>query len=707
MKNTTMKLATIFMVLLLSFSCATIAFAEDSIFKAEDIIEFGSYPQSKVEDEALLSELNALAPEWNEWISYGYYSGDNEKNSMVQGDWMRYVDIVYDEVKYRAVKFEKYRPTYTYAWNQNTMQDTNDYFCNTVYWFKFEPIRWRVIDPEIGLVLSDILIDAQSYTDTVYYIRGTTVTQAYNNPEKTIPANDYETSSIRKWLNDDFYNIAFSEADKNEVNTEAYEISDKVFLLSYDDVLNSDYGFNPERGLSDIKRMAKGSDYAVSQGLAIHNVPEDAYYENCGWILRTPGKSMDYSTVVSAGGEVNLAATVCISYHGVRPALTLNDLSKFEKAEHIHSYYSSVAEKSDCAKEGVMKYVCLCGDSYTKPIKKLPHEFKFETKNATTFSDGWYKEKCKKCGYIQNEGVFYSVKTIELKQSVFTYDGKQKTPEVYVADRMGNEIKKSDNYTIDFFERERKLPGKYTVEVNAMEGYYDVGCKNFEFSILPGKTSSVSASQSTSSIKLTWKKVTGATGYRVYQYNSSTGKYKTLKTLTGTSYTVNNLKAGTTYKFAVKAYTKADGETLWASSSKTITTATKPATPTVKVTAGSGKATLSWSKVAGATGYVIYMQNEFGDYEKVGSTTKTSYTVKDLDYGETYKFRVKAYKKAGDKNVYSGYKTVKVTTLYPAVYITPSGKRYHYSKSCAGKNATKTTYAKAKQTRTPCKTCVL
>ena len=656
MKKLGVLFATVIMIMLFVLSAS----ANDNVYQVGDIIQFGTYPQTEVKDETLISELNALAPEWDEWTSYGYYSGSNEKNSMVQGDWMRYIDIVYNDVKYRAVKFEKYRPTYTYAWNQNTMQDTNNFFCNTVYWFKFEPIRWRVLDPEIGLVLSEILIDAQSFTDTVYYIPRTIVTQAYNNPELTIPANDYETSSIRNWLNDDFYNIAFSEAEKSKINTDAYEISDEVFLLSYDDMLKSEYGFNPERGLSDINRMAKGSDYAICQGLAIHNVPEDAYYENCGWILRTPGKSMDYSTVVSAGGEVNLAATVCISYHGVRPALTLSDLSEFEKAEHIHSYYSSVAEKSDCAKEGVMKYVCLCGDSYTKPIKKLPHEFKVETKNATTFSDGWYKEICKKCGYIGNEGIYYRVETIELKNKSFTYDGKQKTPEVFAADRMGNLIDQKENYAVNYREEERKLPGKYTVIVDFMDGNYDGGSKELEFSILPSKTSKITPTQTTDTIKLSWKKVTGATGYRVYQYNSSTGKYKTLKTVTGTSYTVKNLKAGTSYKFAVKAYTKVDGETLWAASSKTITTATKPATPTVKATAGAGKITLSWSKVSGATGYVIYMMDEFGDYEKVGSTKSTSYTKKSLKKGKTYKFRVKAYKKVGDTYIYSGYKTYSV-----------------------------------------------
>lgn len=39
------------------------------------------------------------------------------------------------------------------------------------------------------------------------------------------------------------------------------------------------------------------------------------------------------------------------------------------------------------------------------------------------------------------------------------------------------------------------------------------------------------------------------------------------------------------------------------------------------------------------------------------------------------------------------------------VYITPSGKCYHYKQSCAGKNAIKTTLDKCKGKR-PCKKCV-
>ena len=371
---------------------------------------------------------------------------------------------------------------------------------------------------------------------------------------------------------------------------------------------------------------------------------------------------------------------------------------------HTHKYTSSVTEQDTCASAGTKTYTCTCGDTYTETIAKLSHENETQTTKATLTKNGGYKVICKNCGQISGEGVYYSPEIIELKTTKYTYDGKAKKPAVLIEDKMGVDLKEGTDYKLTYASG-RKNPGKYSVKITFMGNYS--GTKTLYFTILPGKTSKVTATQSTDSIKLSWKKVSGATGYRVYQYNSKTGKYEKIKTLTGTSYTVKKLKAGTSYKFAVKAYTKADGETLWANSSVTFKTATKPATPTVKATAGTGKVTLSWSKVSGATGYVIYMKNSSGEFKKVATTKNLKYTVSNLDNGKKYYFRVRAYKTVDGTNIYGDFKTVNATTLYPAVYVTPYGKRYHYDKECAGKNATKTTLADAKKTRTPCKTCVL
>ena len=211
----------------------------------------------------------------------------------------------------------------------------------------------------------------------------------------------------------------------------------------------------------------------------------------------------------------------------------------------------------------------------------------------------------------------------------------------------------------------RKNPGKYTVMI-AFKGNYS-GSKSLYFTILPGITSKITTEASSSTIKLAWKAVPGATGYRVYQYDAKTKKYVTLKTTTGTSYTVTKLKSGTNYKFAVKAYSTVNGKVYWASGYKTVTTTTNPGTPTFKVTAGSKKATLSWNKQTGATGYVVYMAtSKNGKYTKIATlkgNTKVSYTKTGLTKGKTYYFKVAAYKTVGGKNFYGSLSSVKYAKI--------------------------------------------
>lgn len=181
--------------------------------------------------------------------------------------------------------------------------------------------------------------------------------------------------------------------------------------------------------------------------------------------------------------------------------------------------------------------------------------------------------------------------------------------------------------------------------------------------LAPSVPSELTATQTATTIKLKWSKSTSAIGYRVYQYNTKTKEYKKLADTTKTTYTVNDLKVGTKYKFAVKAYSKTDGRILW-SESKKLTTATKPATPTLKATAGSKKVTLTWDKVTGATGYVIYRAtSKGGKYEKIFAVNDTKkYADTHLSTDKTFYYKVRAYKTAGGKNIYSAYSDiVKVT----------------------------------------------
>ena len=147
----------------------------------------------------------------------------------------------------------------------------------------------------------------------------------------------------------------------------------------------------------------------------------------------------------------------------------------------------------------------------------------------------------------------------------------------------------------------------------------------------------------TNALRLKWTSVSGAKGYAVYRYDSSTNSYTKIGTTAKTVFVVKNLKAGTTYRFAVKAYKTVSGTTFYSNYSNILTTITKPIAPAIKVTAGTKQATVKWKAVKGATSYVVYRgTDEDGSFKKIGTTEKTVFKAKKLKSDEFYYFKVVA-----------------------------------------------------------------
>lgn len=303
--------------------------AEATAYKTGDIVEFGSYPQSRVTDKILVMALNNEAPDWSLWTSYGYYSGNGEYGSMEKGDFMRYTDVTYNGNRYRGVKFTQKRPDETFEEADNNSEKAA-YNIDTVYWFKYESVNWIILDAEKGLVLSESIIDAQPFNSTVYCDENK---NKYSDVMCTQLASDYKASSIRSWLNDDFYNTAFSVDEKEEISTvklDADSSEDKVFLLSYSEVIDSDYGFSNNTSENDIARVAKGSDYAEAEGLwKLHTSDEESLYEGCSdWFLRSSGCTTDTVCCISADGRADGFYYTYSTSVGVRPALMLGRISE-------------------------------------------------------------------------------------------------------------------------------------------------------------------------------------------------------------------------------------------------------------------------------------------------------------------------------------------------------------------------------------------
>lgn len=174
----------------------------------------------------------------------------------------------------------------------------------------------------------------------------------------------------------------------------------------------------------------------------------------------------------------------------------------------------------------------------------------------------------------------------------------------------------------------------------------------------------------TRSIQLTWNKVSNAQGYIVYKYDNAQKKYiRVVKTNSNNNkYTVENLKIGTTYKFAVKAYITADGKEIASKSYPQISSSTNLAAVSgFKVNSVSSTAAkLSWTKVSGAKGYVVYQyDNSKKTWKRVTKTTSNvnTYTVNNLSSSTSYKFAIKAYKTLNGKEVLSAsYPSISATT---------------------------------------------
>ena len=171
----------------------------------------------------------------------------------------------------------------------------------------------------------------------------------------------------------------------------------------------------------------------------------------------------------------------------------------------------------------------------------------------------------------------------------------------------------------------------------------------------PGKVTGVAVSRAGyNGIKVTWDKVTGADGYQIYvRQGSETTSRKLMKTVGDRSNTtVTGLTSGKTYYVEVRALVGEAGGAY----SEMVKIKVLPDTPTgVKAAAkGDEKVRVSWSKVSGATGYLVFRAtSENGTYKQVGSTTGTSITLTNQEAGVNYFYKVAAYRTVSGKKVQS------------------------------------------------------
>ena len=247
-----------------------------------DIITIGSYPKTLVTDSNLLSKLNSVEFEWK---SYHYYSGNgtistvstsvaNQGNltkylSMSESDYMKYSDVKLDGEMYRAVYFDSYRPVKTYyeSIDSKTNQINNKYLKNKIYWFKYEPLHWKIFDNQKNLAICEDVIDSQCYQNEILNVSSHGIVR----PSVTF-ANKYLDSSLDNYLSDEFYNSAFSVDEKKYILSQSINSSSSTSTTpeyAKVTVLNTTYTTNLTNASVDFSSLP--TDYAKSQGVFVNN----------------------------------------------------------------------------------------------------------------------------------------------------------------------------------------------------------------------------------------------------------------------------------------------------------------------------------------------------------------------------------------------------------------------------------------------------
>lgn len=385
----------------------------------------------------------------------------------------------------------------------------------------------------------------------------------------------------------------------------------------------------------------------------------DKYCKNCERIVEYGEKiealGHDYSKEWAVDKEATCTEAGGKSHHCTRCTAKADETVILISA---HKWdMGKVTVQPTCVKEGTRAYTCTaCGAIKTEAIPMLEHTPVKVVTKATTSADGKIEEKCSVCGTVLSSTPIYYPKSFSLSTTNYTYNGKEKKPSVKVKDSAGNTIS-SSNYTVKYSSG-RKNIGRYYAKIT-FKGNYS-GSKTLYFTIGPKNPSSVKTSlYGYDDVKLTWSKVSGATGYRIYYKKSDASSYTYLKATKSTSYSKANLADGASYTFKVVAYKSVKGYNCYnAGKTSSITTLKKVSTP--KAAKSGSKVKVTWTNIAGESGYQISQSTSKTGTKVVSTYSTTSGKSKTVSAkkGKTYYYKVRVYKKLGSKKIYGPWSTV-------------------------------------------------
>ena len=168
----------------------------------------------------------------------------------------------------------------------------------------------------------------------------------------------------------------------------------------------------------------------------------------------------------------------------------------------------------------------------------------------------------------------------------------------------------------------------------------------------------------TGGIKLSWNKIAGVYGYRLY-YKPASGGWKRFKDTTATSFTDSGVVPNKTETYTIRCIDK-NGNTISSFNSNGWSKKYTPVAPTIsKLENTSGGIKISWNKIAGVYGYRLYYKTSSGGWKRFKDTTATSFTDSGVSPNRTETYTIRCIDKNG--NTVSGFYSMGWSKKYTPV----------------------------------------
>ena len=173
-------------------------------------------------------------------------------------------------------------------------------------------------------------------------------------------------------------------------------------------------------------------------------------------------------------------------------------------------------------------------------------------------------------------------------------------------------------------------------------------------------------------LRINWAKNANADGYIVEMYqNEKWARIAKITSNSTTTFRKSGLKAGTVYKFRVRAYKMSGSTAIYSDYSAELSARTNPSV--MKGAKLGGRAAdalrINWTKNASADGYIVemYQGGKWVRVAKITNSNTTTFRKAGLKASTVYKFRVRAYKMSGKTALYGNFSATVTARTNPSV----------------------------------------